>query len=205
MKSFATTNIVIITINAIIPAPIHLNILSSLSLFSSSISSSSSSSESESSSSSSSSRSSSSNNSSSISSLSFLFSAILSSLFWFSCPSLFSLLSSAAWTVSGWPGALYTGIILTKFSSGATRDFFKSAISSAASWYLLSVFFCVHLSTIISMLTGIPSATVDGFGISSCMCCTATETVESPSNGTVPVSISNSVIPNEYISLLSSE
>ena len=34
---------------------------------------------------------------------------------------------------------------------------------------------------------------------------TATETVESPSNGTVPVSISNSVIPNEYISLLSSE
>ena len=114
-------------------------------------------------------------------------------------------LSASAVTDAAVPEAAYIGAITTKSSSGITSDFLRSVISSAADWYLLSGFFCVHLRTILSMLTGISAATVEGAGISSWICCTATATVESPSKGTVPVNISNIVIPSEYISLLSSE
>ena len=161
--------ITIMRIIAAIPSPIYFMILSSFSLPSSSISSSSTSSFVASSARTSSSSSSKSN----------------SSLMFSSKSSFLDIVSSIV------------GVVCTKSTSGITRDFFKSASNSSADWYLLSGFFSVHFATILSILTGIPSALEEAYGILSCICLTATVTEFSSSKGTVPVNISKIVTPIE--------
>ena len=86
---------------------------------------------------------------------------------------------------------------MTKFPSGLTRDRFRSRISAWQFRYLRSGFFCVHFMIIHSRLYGISGTSSAGDTISSCRCLIATDTVESPSNGTWPVIISYMVMPAE--------
>ena len=92
----------------------------------------------------------------------------------------------------------------TKSTFGSDKALFKSDISNEIFGYLLSALFCVHFKIIFSMLTGTLGKYSLTLGTLLLICFKAIVTVDSPSKGTLPVSISNIVMPSEYMSLFSS-